>query len=97
MRRAGFIDITKAFDAMWLEDCMNDIVDTLPKEKENYKISLQYKSNDTNLVAVKTAPGLTERVNIPCLVQQGVTWVPFDNFGKKSRITEEHIYLYSVQ
>ena len=63
----------KFFDAMWLEDCMNDIVDTLPKNKQNDKISLLYESNKSNLVAVKTASGLTERVNIPCLVQQGGT------------------------
>ena len=66
-------DIEKVCHAMWLEDCMNDIVDTLPKDKQNDKISLLYESNKSNLVAVKTASGLTERVNIPCLVQQGGT------------------------
>ena len=93
-------DIEKAFDAMWLEDCMNDIVDTLPKDKQNDKISLLYESNKSNLVAVKTASGLTERVNIPCLVQQGGTWGPMlcsnsiDTFGEKCKNRREHIYMY---
>ena len=79
---------------------MNDIVDTLPKDKQNDEISLLYESNKSNLVAVKTASGLTERVNMPCLVQQGGTWGPMlcsnsiDTFGKKCRNRREHIYIY---
>ena len=33
-------DIGKAFDALWLEDCLNDIVDNLPEENLNDKILL---------------------------------------------------------
>ena len=62
-------DIEKAFDAMWLEDCLNDIVDTLPKQKHNDKISLLYRSNMKNKVAIKTRGGLTDRVDLPCIVQ----------------------------
>ena len=88
---------------MWLEDCMNDIVDTLPKDKQNDEISLLYESNKNNLVAVKTASGLTDRVNIPCLVQQGGIWGPMlcsnsiDTLGEKCRNRGEHIYMYKKQ
>ena len=66
----------KAFDALWLDDCMNDIFDTLllPEANMNDKLSLLYESNKDNLVAMNTAVGLTERVNIPNIVQQGGTW-----------------------
>ena len=29
-------DIQKAFDTLWLTDCMNDLYDTLEKNKRNY-------------------------------------------------------------
>ena len=69
-------DLVKAFDGLWLEDCLNDIYDNTPRENKNEKISLLYESNRMNMVAVKTAAGITERVNIPTIVQQGGTWGP---------------------
>ena len=93
-------DIEKAFDALWLEDSLNDIFDNLPEEKKNDKISLLYESNKTNMVAVKTSVGLTRRINLPHIVQQGGTWGPLlcsnsiDKIGKKCREKNEHIYLY---
>ena len=69
-------DLEQAFDAMWLDECLNDLYDTLPEENRNEKIALLYKSNKDNLVAVNTAVGLTERRNIPKIVQQGGTWGP---------------------
>ena len=93
-------DLEKAFDVLWLEDCLNDIYDTMPKNKRNDKISLLYESNKVNQVAVKTAVGLTDRVNMPRVVQQGGTWGSMlcsnsiDTLGKKSRDRGEHHYLY---
>ena len=69
-------DLEKAFDALWLEDCLNDLFDNLPEENRNEKIGLLYESSRTNMVAVKTAVGLTKRVNMPDIVQQGGTWGP---------------------
>ena len=81
-------DLIKAFDAMWLEDCLNDVYDTLPEDKRN---ALLYESNKVNMVAVMTGAGLTNRTNIPCTVQQGGTWGfmlcsnSIDTIGKKCR------------
>ena len=93
-------DIEKAFDSLWLEDCLNDIVDNIPAKNQNDKIGLLYESNKTNMVAVKTAVGLTDRVNMPNIVQQGGTWGPMlcsntiDTIGKKCIQRNEHCYLY---
>ena len=93
-------DLEKAFDALWLEDCLNDIYDNVPEDNKNDKIALLYDSNKVNMVAVKTAVGLTDRVNIPTIVQQGGTWGSMlcsnsvDTLGKKCRDRAEHFYLY---
>ena len=93
-------DLEKAFDGLWLEDCLNDIYDNTPKDNQNDKLSLLYESNKDNFVAIKTAVGRTERVNIPTIVQQGGTWGPLlcsnsvDTVGKKCRDRGEHFYTY---
>ena len=93
-------DLEKAFDALWLEDCLNDIFDNIPTEKQNDKLSLLYEANKTNKVAIKTSVGITNRVNMPTIVQQGGTWGSLlcsnsiDTFGKKCRDGKKNIYLY---
>ena len=93
-------DLVKAFDALWLTECLNDLFDTLSEDHRNDKIALLYESNKNNMVAVNTAVGLTERVNIPEIVQQGGTWGPalcsntVDTIGKKCRDRGELHYLY---
>ena len=64
-------DLVQAFDALWLEDCLNDLYDALPDNKRDDKLALVYQTNVKNLVAVNTAVGQTERVNMPNIVQQG--------------------------
>ena len=69
-------DIEKCFDALWLEDCLNDMFDSLPPDKQNDKLALVYEANRNNYVAVKTAVGMTDRVNIKNIVTQGGTFGP---------------------
>ena len=51
-------------------------------------------------MAVKTSVGMTKRVNMPNIVQQGGTWGPMlcsnsiDTIGKKCMKRNEHCYLY---
>ena len=93
-------DIEKAFDALWLIDCLNDVYDSLPLSKRNDKLALLFEANKRNMVAVNTAVGMTERINIPDIVQQGGTWGPglcsnsVDTLGKKCRDRDENIYYY---
>ena len=53
-------DLVKAFDALWVEDCMNDLWDTLPAHARDDRLGLVYEACRTNLVAVNTAVGQTE-------------------------------------
>ena len=93
-------DIEKAFDGLWLEDCMNDVYDSISEKNKNDKLALLYMSNQKNQVAVNTSVGLTERITIPNLVQQGGTWGPglcsnsIDMLGRKSENQRLHNYLY---
>ena len=69
-------DLVKAFDVLWLDDCMNDLWDTLPSTARDDKLGLIYQTSRTNMVAVNTSVGQTKRVNIPEITTQGGTWGP---------------------
>ena len=93
-------DLIQAFDALWLQDCLNDIYDILPKNMRDKKLALVYELNRKNLVAVNTPVGITERVNIPEVVQQGGGWGPIecsvsiDKIGRKCAQEEKFTYVY---
>ena len=42
-------DIQKAFDALWLEESMNDLADTIPQDSHSDKMALLYEGNMRNL------------------------------------------------
>ena len=56
-------DLVQAFDALWLDDCLNDVFDAVTEEKTDDKLALLYDINKENKVAVNTAVGQTERFN----------------------------------
>ena len=70
---------------------MNDLWDTLPHQGRDDKLGLIYQTSRTNMVAVNTSVGQTERKNIPEIVTQGGTWGPMlcsnsvDTVGKFSQ------------
>ena len=93
-------DLVQAFDALWLEDCLNDLYDYLPENKRDDQLALIYQTNISNLVSVNTAVGQTERVNMPQIVQQGGAWGPMecsvsiDKLGKLCSERGENLYRY---
>ena len=93
-------DIVKCFDGLWLKDCLNDVFNSVPHAKRDDKLALLHKGNTRNMVAVKTAVGMTDRIDIPSIVQQGGTWGPglcannVDTLGKKCRDQDLHNYYY---
>ena len=62
-------DIEKCFDALWLDDCLNDIYDTVSEDNHNDKLALIYESNQENLVAIRHPLGMMARENIPNIIQ----------------------------
>ena len=68
--------VEKCFDALWLEDCMSDLYDTLPEQSRDDRLALVYQVNRENYVAVNTSVGQTDRVNIQNIVMQGGKWGP---------------------
>ena len=93
-------DIQKAFDALWMDECFNDLFDVIPTKNHNEKIALLYKSNLNNLVAVKTPAGMSDRTNMKSIIQQGGVWGSIlcsntiDSIGRKCRDRGKHIYSY---
>ena len=79
---------------------MNDLYDSVPRTGHNDKLSLLYKANCDNYVAVRTPVGQTDRKNIREIVMQGGTWGPLkcsnsmDKIGKLCENTGEHMYKY---
>ena len=70
-------DVEKCFDALWLEDCMTDLYDTLPQQARDDKLALVYQMNTENSVAINTDVGQTEKVTITNIGLQGGKWEPF--------------------
>ena len=74
--------------------------DSLPREQHDDKLALVYEGNRNNLMAVNTAVGLTNRVNISKVVTQGGVFGPLqcsnsiDTLGRKSFNTGEHLFTY---
>ena len=95
-----FYDLQQCFDAMWLEESMNDLCNTIPEKDWNNKLAMVYKNNSENLVAVKTPFGMTERVNIANIVTQGGVWGPIqcsnqvDTLGKECVQRNINLYTY---
>ena len=60
-----------------MQDSFNDLVDILPKDLLNDKISILYEANKTTNVAVKTPFGITERREIKDSASKADLGVPF--------------------
>ena len=93
-------DLEQAFDALWLEDTLNDLYEYLPEKSRDDKLAVIYQTNVENLVAVNTPAGQTDRINVPTIVQQGSGWGPMecsvtmDKIGKMCKERGIHQYLY---
>ena len=93
-------DLVMAFDSLWMEESLNDLYDNTDDSLRNDKLALVADLNKESLVAIKTPVGLTDRINITDIVQQGGTWGPvtcsntIDKVGKDAKKDEELLYQY---
>ena len=84
---AQVLDYKSCFDSMWLDEVTNDLFEAGLNDD---KLSLLYKINETNDIAVKTPTGLSEREIVKKIICQGDPLGPtecslmVDGFGKES-------------
>ena len=68
---AQLFDVEKCFDALWMEECINDLYEA---GLDNDKLNLLYIENQNAQVAVKTTKGVSKRIDIRNIVMQGSVW-----------------------
>ena len=96
-------DLVQAFDSLWLEDCLNDVYDALEDKSRDDKVALLYDINKENKVAINTAVGQTDRIDVDNIVTQGGTWGSLlcsnhiDTLGRNCRSTGNNMYTYKNQ
>ena len=90
-------DVEKCFDALWMQECINDLFET---GFDNDKLPILYLENQNAKIAVKTPYGITERRSISNVVMQGTVWgslfctATMDKLGKLIYENEELMYKY---
>ena len=90
-------DIEKCFDALWVEECVNDLFTSGFK---NDKLPLLFKENQNAMIAVKTSTGISKRISIRNIIMQGTVWgslcctVSMEKLGKLIYKEEDLTYKY---
>ena len=90
-------DVEKCFDALWLQECINDLYDA---GFDNDKLPLLFLENQNAEIAVKTSTGMSKRVGIQNIVMQGTVWgslmctATMDKLGKLFYKNDNLLYQY---
>ena len=90
-------DMEKCFDALWLQECINDLYDA---GFQNDKLPLLFLENQTAKIAVKTPTGISKRVSTHNLVMQGTVWgslmctATMNKLGQLMYSREDLLYKY---
>ena len=88
-------DIEKCFDALWVEECINDLYEA---GLNNDNLNILFLENQNANIAIKTASGKSERINISNIIMQGTVWgsllctTSMDKLGKmmyRDKTTQE--------
>ena len=91
------LDYKQCFDAMWLEETLNDMYEGGITDNN---LAVLYEANKKVKVAVKTPHGLTDRVEVNKIILQGDVFGPIecsvsvDTYGKECLAEEMHLYSY---
>ena len=90
-------DVEKCFDALWMQECINDIYEA---GLDNDKLPLLFLENQNAKVAIKSSKGISKRVNITNIVMQGSVWgslsctTTMDKLGKIAYENADLLYMY---
>ena len=90
-------DIEKCFDALWVQECINDMFET---GFDNDKLPLLFIENQNAKVAIKSPTGISNRVFIRNIIMQGTVWgslfctASMENLGKHVYEHTELAYKY---
>ena len=90
-------DVTKCFDSLWLQECINDLHEAGVNDD---KLPLLYKTNQSARIAIKTPNGTTNSISIQETVMQGTVWgglmctTTMDQLGKYVYKDGSLIYKY---
>ena len=93
----GLFDVEKCFDALWMEECINDAYDA---GLDNDKLVLLFLENQHAKIAVKTPHGKSERISIRNIIMQGTVWgsllctATMDKLGQQVYNSSELLYKY---
>ena len=91
------LDYKQCFDAMWLEETLNDLYEAGVQDDQ---LAILYEANKTVDVSVKTPHGLTKREAIQKIILQGDVFGPIecsvtvDTYGKEALAEDKHLYVY---
>ena len=90
-------DVEKCFDALWMEETINDVYDA---GLTNDKLVLLFLENQHAKIAIKTPSGKSERVSITNIIMQGTVWgsllctASMDKLGQQVYKNSDLIYKY---
>ena len=90
-------DVEKCFDALWLQECINDLYEA---GLNNDKLPPLFLENRNAKIAVKTTTGMSKRETIHNIVMQGTVWgslfctTSMDKLGKLMYENEQLLYKY---
>ena len=90
-------DVEKCFDALWLQECINDVFDA---GLQNDKLPLLFLENCNAKVAVKSSRGISKRKDIKNIIMQGSVWgsllctTSMDKLGQKFYENPNLLYWY---
>ena len=91
------LDYKQCFDAMWLEETLNDMFEAGINDDN---LAILYEANKSVEVAVKTPHGLTKREAFKKIILQGDVFGPLecsvsvDTYGKEALEEDIHVYTY---
>ena len=91
------LTVEKCFDALWAQECINDIFDA---GLQNDNLPLLFLANQNGNCSIKVNAGKSERIDIQNIIMQGTVWgslyctTSMDKLAKKMYMNKELLYKY---